>query len=150
MLYFEDFREGDVTDWGSVTLSQEEIIEFAREFDPQPMHTDPQAAKDSMLGGLAASGWQTAAVLMRMMCDGFLLDAASMGSPGVSELRWELPVRPGDTLTARRTVLGSRPSRSRPEVGFVEFAFELFRQDGRRVLQMTCPIMFGRRPGAAA
>ena len=112
--YWEDFYPGQVLETGGYSLSEEEIIEFARKYDPQPFHTDKDKAKQSYFNGLIASGWQTASVAMRMICDLYLLDAASLGSPGVDELRWVKPVRPGDTLRLKATVLETRASASRP------------------------------------
>ena len=149
MLYYEDFYEGQVQDFGDRTVSEEEVIAFAKQYDPQPMHLDAEAAKDSMLGGLAASGWHTAGMLMRMMVDGLIRGTASMGAPGVEELRWEKPVRPGDKLHARRTVLSMRTSASRPEMGLIKSRFELFNQDGERVLDMVSTGMVGRKSEAA-
>ncbi|MFS8036940.1 MaoC family dehydratase [Xanthobacter sp. AM11] len=148
-IFLEDFIIGEVKTFGSHTFSREEIVAFAGEFDPQPMHLDEAAGKASLLGGLAASGWHTCAILMRLICDGFLLRTASMGSPGVTENKWKEPVRPGDTLTLRRTVLESRTSRSKPEMGLVTFRFELLKPDKSVVLEQVCVIMIGRRnPGA--
>ena len=113
-LYFEDFEEGQVYELGEKTLTKEEIVAFAREYDPQPFHVDEEAAKGSAFGGLIASGWHTAAIFMRLYADAVLSRAESMGSPGVEELRWLKPVRPGDTLSARLTVLDAAPSASRP------------------------------------
>ena len=113
-LYFEDFEPGTVFDLGERMLSKEEILTFAREYDPQPFHTDEQSAADSAFGGLIASGWHTAAIFMRLYVDAVLSRSASMGSPGVEELRWLKPVRPGDTLRARLTVLDSVPSSATP------------------------------------
>jgi acyl dehydratase len=111
--YWEDFTAGSVTDYGPRLVTREEIIAFAAEFDPQPMHLDEDAARLSMLGGLAASGWHSCCLLMRMMTDGFLLDSSSMGAPGVDEVRWLKPVRPGDRLTLRVQVMETRASKSR-------------------------------------
>lgn len=150
-IHWEDFVAGSVAEFGPRLVTREEILAFATEFDPQPFHLDEAAAKATLLGGLSASGWHTCAVLMRIMCDGFLLDSTSWGSPGVDEVKWLAPVRPGDRLTVRRTVLDTRASQSRPEMGLVKFRFELFNGDGVRVMTLTCTNMFGRRaPGAAA
>ncbi|MFG1416832.1 MaoC family dehydratase [Xanthobacter sp. V2C-8] len=148
-FFFEDFIVGEVKTFGSHTLTEAEIVAFAREFDPQPMHIDAAAGAKSVLGGLAASGWHTCAILMRLVCDGFLLRTAGLGSPGVTENNWLAPVRPGDTLTLRRTVLEARTSKSRPEMGLVTFRFELVRPDKTAVVDQTCVIMIARRnPGA--
>lgn len=150
-IHWEDFVAGSVAEFGPRLVTREEILAFATEFDPQPFHLDEAAAKATLLGGLSASGWHTCAMLMRIMCDGFLLDSTSMGSPGVEEVKWLAPVRPGDRLTVRRTVLETRTSQSRPEMGLVRFLFELFNADGVRVMTLACTNMFARRaPGAAA
>ena len=149
-LYFEDFHVGDVTEFGPRRVSREEIIAFAAQFDPQPMHMDEKAARHTMLGGLAASGWHTCSVMMRMLTDGFLLDAASMGSPGIDEVKWLRPVRPGDSLTVRGTVQSARASRSKPDRGFVTFLWEVFNDRGERVMTMICPQMMQRRDPAGA
>ena len=146
-LFWEDFATGSVAEYGPRLVTREETVAFARQFDPQPIHLDEEAARASMLGGLSASGWQTCALAMRMIADGFVLNAASMGSPGVDEVRWHTPLRPGDTITLRATVLDTRPSRSRPEMGFVAFRFELLNQSGTVVMTMTSSIMLGRRDG---
>src|SRR5215831_16721213 len=120
-LHWEDFAVGNVARYGPRTITREEILACAAEFDPQPMHADEEAARATMLGGLVASGWHTCALAMRLMADGFVLASASMGSPGVEEVRWLRPVRPGDSLTVRSTELETRPSASRPGMGFIKF-----------------------------
>ena len=147
LLYFEDFRAGEVREYGDRLVSAEEIISFAREYDPQPFHLDPEAAKSSQAGGLIASGWHTAVMLMRMNCDEFLLRAASEGAPGVEEVKWLLPVRPGDRLSVRRTVLSARTSRSKPAIGVVEFLFEALNQN-REVVMTQRNASFLRRRSA--
>ena len=149
-FYFEDFEAGSVAEYGPKLVTREEIIAYASEFDPQPMHLDEEAARASMLGGLAASGWHTCAIAMRMMCDWFVLDSASMGAPGVDEVRWLKPVRPDDTLTLRRTVGETRVSKSRPEAGFVRFNYELLNQAGETVMTLMTPAMIGRRETVVA
>ena len=148
-LHWEDFRPGQVTDCGSRLITREEIVAFAAEYDPQPMHLDEQAARDTLLGGLVASGWHGCCILMRMLTDNFLVNASFMGAPGVEEVRWLAPVRPGERITARATVLETRASRSRPEMGFVKFRFELIGPSDQPVLNLIVSPMFGRR-GAAA
>jgi acyl dehydratase len=143
--YWEDFTVGSVTEIGPRTITREEIVAFAAEYDPQPMHLDEAAARASMLGGLAASGWHSCCVLMRMLSDGFLLQSSFMGAPGVEEVRWHIPVRAGERVTARVTVIDKRPSRSRPQMGFVRFCFELVDPRGARLMTMTVSPMFGRR-----
>ena len=147
-IAWEDFVEGAVDSYGPHLVTREEIIAFAAQFDPQPMHLDEEAAKSTMLGGLAASGWHTCAILMRIMADWFVVNSTGMGSPGIEEVKWLKPVRPGDQLTARRTVLEKRASKSRPDMGFVKIAFELLNQADVLVMTMTCTIMFGRRDTA--
>ena len=149
-IYFEDFADGDVAEYGPKIVTREEIIAFAAEFDPQPMHLDEEAARASMLGGLAASGWHSCAMMMRMMCDWFLHDAASWGGPGVDEVKWLKPVRPGDALMLRRTVASTRVSNSRPEIGFVKFDYEFINQARERVMTLTCTLMIARREHAGA
>jgi len=144
--YFEDFKPGDVIELGSRTISKESILAFAREFDPQPFHTDEEAAKRSIYGGLLASGWHTGSLLMRILNDGLLKDTASLGSPGVDELRWLKPVRPGDVLSARMTVLESIPSRSKPDRGLIRSLMELRNQHGEVVVSVRGLSLFGRRP----
>ena len=145
MLYWEDFIVGSVAEYGPRLVTREEIIAFAAEFDPQPMHMDEDFARTTMLGGLAASGWHTCSIGMRMIADGFILDSASMGAPGVEEVRWLKPVRPGDELTLRRTVLDVRPLRSRPEWGLVRFRFEMLNQAGELMMTQENVNFFGRR-----
>ncbi|MGH8734270.1 MAG: MaoC family dehydratase, partial [Burkholderiales bacterium] len=113
MIWWEDFRVGDCSEIGRHTFTEDEILAFGREYDPQPFHVDPEKAKQSAFGGLIASGWQTCAVGMRLMCEAYINQTASLGSPGVDSIRWLRPVRAGDTLTYRRTVLESRASATR-------------------------------------
>ncbi len=149
-LYFEDFPPGAVAEYGDREITAAEIMEFAREFDPQPFHLDEAAARETMVGGLIASGWHTAAMLMRMSCDGFLNRSASQGGPGVDELAWTKPVRPGDRLRARRTTLSARVSRSRPTVGLVEFLFEVLNQNSEVVMTQKNAVFILRRPADEA
>jgi len=124
------------------------MIEFAAEFDPQPFHLDEEAARATMFGGLAASGWYSCSVLMRMMADAFVLDAASMGAPGVEEVKWLAPIRPDDELHMRASVMEARASRSRPDMGFARIRYELFNGAGELVMTLVSSLMIGRR-GAA-
>jgi acyl dehydratase len=149
-LHFEDFTPGRVFEHGPRRLPREEMIAFAAEFDPQPMHLDDAAAQATMLGGLAASGWYLCCILMRMSTDAFVLNSSSMGAPGVDEVRWLMPVRPDDELTLRATVLDVRVSKSRPDMGFVRFEFELFNAKGQRVMILVTSLMLGRRKQAEA
>jgi len=144
--YFDDLEPGDVVELGSRTITKESIVAFAREFDPQYFHVDEEAAKRSIYGGLLASGWHTACILMRLLYDGLVKDAASMGSPGVDELRWVRPVRPGDTLSARFTVLESVPSRTKPDRGIIRSLCEVRNQHGEVVMTMRGMSLLGRRP----
>lgn len=146
---FEDFHPGDVAEYGSWIVERDDMVEFAREFDPQPMHLSEDAARGSMLGELIASGWYTAALLMRMNCDAFLLDSASLGSPGADSLEWRAPVKAGDRLTVRRTVLTARGVPGRPEAGLVKFDFEILNQDGVVVMRQVSSKLIGRRRRAA-
>lgn len=149
MLHFEDFVPGRREAYGSVTMTEAEMLAFAREFDPQPMHLDAGSEQASRMGGLLASGWHTCALNMRLMADHFLLNAAGLGSPGVSSLKWLAPVRPGDTLSGTMDVLEKRASTSKPDRGFVNFRFELKNQNGQMVLEQINLIMFAlRNPGA--
>jgi acyl dehydratase len=145
LLHWEDFVVGSVACYGPRTVTREEILAFAAEFDPQPMHADEEAARSTMLGGLVASGWHTCALSMRMMADGFVLKSAAMGSPGVEEVRWLKPVRPGDTLTLRATVVEMRPSRSRPGMGFVKISYEMLDQSNDCVMTLVSTGMIARR-----
>jgi acyl dehydratase len=148
-LYFEDFLPGSVTEIPPRVLTREEIVAFAAEFDPQPMHMDEAAANASMLGGLAASGWHSCCVLMRMLSDALLSRSSFLGAPGVEEVRWLAPVRPDQSIMLRATVLEARPSRSRPSVGFVRFLFELRDVAGTTLMTLTVSPMFERRPASA-
>lgn len=150
MLHFEDFTPGQTFAHGPRAITREEIVAFAAQFDPQPMHLDEEAGRNSLLGGMAASGWHSCGIVMRMICDGILLNAASMGAGGVEEVRWLRPIRPGDTLTLHGTVLETRTSRSRPEMGIVRFRFELFNGHGDCVMTMTTPSLLARRRAEAA
>jgi acyl dehydratase len=145
LLHWEDFVVGSVATYGPRRITREEILAFAVEFDPQPMHADEEAARATMLGGLVASGWHTCALAMRMMADGFVLKSASMGSPGVEELRWRKPVRPGDSLTLRATVTDMRPSGSRPGMGFIRFSYEMLDQSDDCVMTLVSTMMIARR-----
>jgi acyl dehydratase len=148
-LQWEDFTPGRVFEHGPRRLPRDEMIAFAAEFDPQPMHLDEEAARATMLGGLAASGWYACCILMRMTVDAFVGNSASMGAPGVDEVRWLLPIRPDDELRLRATVLETRASKSRPDMGFVRFEFELFNAKDERVMTLITSLMLGRREQVA-
>lgn len=145
---FEDLVEGGTIELGARTVDAAEIVEFASEFDPQPMHLDEEAGKASLLGGLAASGWHTCCIFMKMMCDGFILDSTSQGSPGIDYVNWKKPVLAGDTLTGKCLVVGRRESKSRPGIGFATIRSELTNQRGEIVLDLQNTGMFQRRDAA--
>ena len=144
-LTFDEFEPGQVLELGSVTVTEDEIVAFARQFDPQPFHTDSEAAKDSVFGGLIASGWHTGAMWMRLYVDSMLGSASAQGSPGIEELRWLAPVRPGDTLDGRLTVLETTPSERRPDRGTIRIRGEMVNQDGVTVLSMVSRGHFARK-----
>jgi len=146
--YWEDLKPGWVFETATRTLSAEDIVRFAREYDPQAYHTDAEAAQHSPFGGLIASGWQTAAVAMRLMCDGYLLETSCVGSPGLDELRWLKPVRPGDTLRLRSTVIEATPSAKQANRGTVLFRWEILNQNGEVALSMLGRQLFLRRAPA--
>ena len=146
MRYFEDFTEGETIELGEDTVSEAEILEFARRFDPQPFHVDRDKASQSMYGGLIASGWHTGSIYMGLLVRGMLHDAASLGSAGIDELRWLKPVRPGDRLRARVTVTSIKASERHPNRGTVFTLGELFNQGGERVMFVRSSGMFARRP----
>ncbi|HUQ21595.1 MAG TPA: MaoC family dehydratase [Gaiellaceae bacterium] len=145
-VYWEDFEAGQVLQLGSVEVTEQAIVDFARQFDPQPFHVDPEAAAESVFGGLIASGWHTGAMWMRLYVDSMLGGGAAQGSPGIEELRWLAPVRPGDTLAGRLTVLDATPSERRPDRGTVRIRGEMVNQDGVTVLSMVSRGHFARRP----
>ena len=147
-LYFEDYVAGSVREFGPIVVHEAEILEFARRYDPQPIHTDPQWARNGPFGGLVASGWHTAAIMMRLVVDHYLPPAASLGSPGIDELRWLRPVRPGDELRVRVTVLEARPSRSKPDRGLLRSRIEVLAADGSAVMTLIALNMIRRRPDA--
>ena len=144
-LYFEDFEVGQVFELGSRTVTEDEIVAFGRQWDPQPFHVDREAAKATVFGGLIASGWHTGAMWMRMYVD-TVLGSAARGSPGIEEVRWLAPVRPGDTLTGRLTVLETAPSERDPTRGTIRIRGEMTNGDGVVVMRMTSRGPFGRRP----
>ena len=146
MRYFEDYLPGTTRDCGSVSVSEAEIVTFAKQFDPQPFHVDPAAAAHGPFGGLVASGWHTAALVMRQLVDHYLSAEASLGSPGLDELRWLDPVRPGDTLRVRATVLETRRSQSKPDRGIMRTVIEAVNQDGRTVMRAIATNFLRVRP----
>jgi acyl dehydratase len=143
--YFEDYTPGQVYELGTVTVSEAEIIDFARQFDPQYFHIDPEKAKSSRFGGIIASGWHTIGVTMRLYVDHFLSHVASLASPGIDEVRWPNPVRPGDVLAVRVSVLEARPSGSKPDRGVVRAKIEAINQRDEQVLSMIGISILGRR-----
>ena len=149
-LYFEDFQAGHVAEYGDKLVTVEEIKEFAAEFDPQPMHLDEEAAKKSMLRGMSGSGWHLGSIMMRMLFDGFIGRTASLGSPGVNEMRWLAPLRPGDDLTLDVDVAEARTSKSRPETGIVTFKGTIRNAAGVVLCEMESPIIVRRRTEAGA
>ena len=144
-LHWEDFVVGQVREFGRCEVTREAVLDFARQFDPQPFHLDDAAAASSLFGRLAASGWHTCAMAMRMMCDGYLLRSASLGSPGIERLAWPAPVFPGDVLHMRIAVIETRPLASRPAVGLVRNRSEVLNQKGETVLTMEGAGFFARR-----
>jgi len=134
--WFEDYTPGAVYEYGDVAVAEAEITDFARRFDPQAMHVDPAAAAQSDFGGLIASGWHTAGLMMRLFVAHFLSHVASLASPGIDELRWTRPVRPGDRLRIRVTVLEATRSRSRPDRGMVRSLVEVLNQNGETVMSL--------------
>jgi acyl dehydratase len=149
-LYWEDLLPGSVRDLGTVSVDAQQIKEFAAKYDPQPFHLDEEAGRQSMFGALAASGWQTACLAMRLTVDNMLRHTDSKGSPGLDSLKWLKPVYPGDVLNLRHTILESRPLKSRPDTGLVRSRWEMFNQRGDKVLEMEGYGMFGRRTPASA
>ncbi|OAP38178.1 enoyl-CoA hydratase [Sinorhizobium glycinis] len=148
MLYFEDFTPGRRFDYRPVEMQAADMIAFAGEFDPQPMHLDEEAGRHSILGGLSASGWHTSAIGMRMMIDAFLAHSSSQGSPGIDFMDWKKPVLAGDVISGFSLVLEARPSKSKPQIGFVKFRNEISNQSREPVAVSECSIMFRRREAA--
>lgn len=143
--YWDDFTPGWSYESGPRALTAEEIKRFAREYDPQAFHTDEEAARATPFGGLIASGWQTCGVMMRLMCDGYLTESACLGSPGLDELRWLKPVRPGDALRLRAEVLEQTPSSKQPNRGTVKFRWQVLNQDDDVVCSIVGRQLFRRR-----
>ncbi|AGH84511.1 MaoC family dehydratase [Ralstonia nicotianae] len=147
-FYFDDFQVGQTMEMGTYAVTEDEILTFARQYDPQPFHVDPEAARRSIYGGLISSGWMTCAVMMRLMVQNFLSKSSSMGSPGVDEIRWLRPVYPGDTLSVSSTCLEVRPSQSKPDRGVAINRWEARNQHGELVCTLVGMGLFGRRPAA--
>ncbi|MGD9614009.1 MAG: MaoC family dehydratase [Alphaproteobacteria bacterium] len=148
--YFEDYVPGAVHTAGAIAVTGSDIVDFARRYDPQPMHIDPDAAARGRFGGLIASGWHTGAMMMRLYADHFLSPASSLASPGLDELRWHLPVRPSDVLSLRVTILEARPSRKNPEQGVVRSLVEVLNQTGAVVMSLKPVSLVRRRPEAGS
>ncbi|WP_439684946.1 Acyl-CoA dehydratase PaaZ [Cupriavidus oxalaticus] len=146
MLYFEDFEVGSRRELGSYLVTEEELLAFARQYDPQPFHIDKEAAASSIYGGLISSGWMTCSIMMRLLVLSTTGKSASMGSPGVDEIRWIKPVYAGDTLTVVLNVLDTRPSQSKPDRGIVHTQWEATNQRGELVCTVKGMGMYGRRP----
>ena len=145
-VHYEDYVVGERRLLGSRAVSEDDLLRFAREFDPQPFHVDPAAAAKSIYGGLIASGWHICAVAMRVICDSFLAKAASLGSPGIERIRFINPMRPGDVLTVWYTVLEARPSASKPDRGVLLTEIEIENQKGQKVATIRGYSLVGRRP----
>lgn len=145
-LHFEDFTPGKVWEHEGMALSQDQIIEFARQYDPQPFHTEPQSEAAAAMGGLIASGWQTAALSMRMLAEMFLMNSSSLGSPGVEDLKWLKPVRPGDRIRTRVEIIETRMLQSRPDRGLVRIDLAVLNQHDEVVMTLKSSGFFGRRP----
>ncbi len=150
LRYFEDYVPGASYECGSVSIDEASIIAFAKEFDPQSFHVDPMAAASGPFGGLIASGWYTAAVVMRLLVENYLSAEASLGGAGVDEIRWPYPVRPGDTLRVRATVVESRRSLSKPDRGVIKTLAEAINQDSRTVMRCTAINFLRVRPDSGA
>ncbi len=146
MRYLEDINVGDTFEFGRYEVTAEEIIDYARRYDPQPIHMDDAAAREAGLGGLIASGWHSVGMYMRMLVDNVLVGGSTMPSPGADELRWIKPVRPGDVLSLRGKALEARPSRSKPDRGIVRWSYEMINQDGETVMSLIAIAFAPRRP----
>ena len=143
--WFEDYRVGERFEFGEHLVTEQEIVDYARRYDPQPFHVDATAAAASHFGGLVASGWMTCGVLMSLLCAHFIAPRSSMGSPGVDHLRWLQPVRPGDRLRARVEILETKASQSKPDRGVITVREELLNQHGQTVLSLVGRAMLARR-----
>ncbi|MBL8347199.1 MAG: MaoC family dehydratase [Rubrivivax sp.] len=148
--WFEDYAEGEAFEFGDHLVTEQEIIEFAQRYDPQPFHLDHAAAAATHFGGLVGSGWMSCAIMMRLLCDHFISRVSSMGSPGVDQVRWLRPVRPGDRLRARVRVAKARASETRPDRGIVSAQHELLNQRDEVVMTMSGNGFYRRRPAAGA
>jgi acyl dehydratase len=147
--YFEDYQVGEAAEFGAYEVTEQEVLDYARRFDPQPFHVDPEAAKRSMFGGIIASGWHTGAMMMRMFCEHGHVGGPTLASPGFDDLKWLKPVRPGDRLSVRQTVKEVVPSKSRPDRGLVKFDTTVLNQAGEAVMTVTTMVFIRRRTEAA-
>jgi acyl dehydratase len=148
MRYYEDIPLGKPIESGDYRLSEEEILEYARDFDPQPFHVDPAAARASIFGGIIASGWHTCALMMRLQVESFQKGMAARGSPGFDNLRWLKPVRPGDSIRARITCVEKTPSRKRPDIGTCRLKTEVLNQRDEVVMRLVQIALYERSPGS--
>ena len=144
--WFEDYAVGTTSEFGPIGVTEGEVLDFGRRFDPQPFHVDPEAAAAGPFGGLIASGWHTCALMMKLLAEDYLSPGSSLGSPGIDELRWLQPVRPGDELVLRTTVESARVSRTKPDRGIVRTEVELINQDGTAVLRLVAMNLIRTRP----
>lgn len=145
LLFFEDFQVGDVAQYGDYEVTEAEVTDYARAFDPQPFHVDPEAARASPYGGVIASGWHTGAMMMRMFCDAGHSGGTMLASPGFDDLKWLKPVRPGDRLSVRQTVKEAMGSKSRPDRGLVKLDIAVRNQAGETVMTLTTMVFIRRR-----
>ncbi|HEY5361671.1 MAG TPA: MaoC family dehydratase [Streptosporangiaceae bacterium] len=148
--YLEDYRPGAVYEYGYLHVTEPEILQFARVFDPQPIHADPEFAATGPFGGVIASGWHTTAIFMRLLADHYLSRVASLASPGIDELRWPAPLRPGASVRLRTTILEARLSRSKPDRGLVRTRGQLINADDQDVLRLDAMNLIARRPDRQA
>ena len=145
LIYYEDLEIGQKIKLGSIKVSKKEIISFAEKFDPQPFHTNEIKAKESIFGGLCASGWHTCSLFMRILYDGFLINSAALGSPGMDAIRWLKPLRPGDTITGIGEVIKKRPSKSRPEIGSLIINYEVFNKNNELIMTLIGISIFKKK-----
>ena len=145
LIYYEDLEIGQKIKLGSINVSKKEIISFAEKFDPQPFHTDEIKAKESIFGGLCASGWHTCSLFMRILYDGFLINSAALGSPGMNEIRWLKPLRPEETITGIGEVIKKTPSKSRPEIGSLIINYEVFNKNNELIMTLIGISIFKKK-----
>ena len=145
LIYYEDLEIGQKIKLGSINVSKKEIITFAEKFDPQPFHTNEIKAKESIFGGLCASGWHTCSLFMRILYDGFLINSAALGSPGMNEIRWLKPLRPGETITGIGEVIKKTPSKSRPEIGSLIINYEVFNKNNELIMTLIGISIFKKK-----